>query len=153
MSIILKLKQQREQLRVALDAERELVEIYESLELIRIYLELLDGDHNPDPVRVPGTTVNLFGRNHFPADPKSAMDRIETEIRVNASLYLGPLLAQKQNNVYEPPFSRFRVAIESVRVQIERWLVLNDLCLEQKPRAGCSIPKLRREELTALAAS
>lgn len=138
MSIILKLKRQRAQLRLALDMEHDFVEIYESLELIRIYLALLDGDHNPEPVRVPGTTVNLFGRHYFPKEPRFAMERIESEIRINASLYLYPLLTKAGSNIYEPPFSRFRFAIESVRVQIERWIVLSQFISDElHEKADC----------------
>lgn len=154
MSIILKLKRRMKQLQVALDSELDFLEIYENLELIRIYLELLDGDPSPAPVRVPGTTINLFGRNFFPPDPKSAMERIETEIRINSSLYLYPHLIKQQSNIYEQPFSPFRSAVESIRVQIERWLVLHEVVsTEQQEKVVASRSISERKELTALVAS
>lgn len=134
MNLASRLKKQKLELRISIEQKRDLQTIYENLELVRIYLELLDGEDNPSPIKAPGTTRDIFGKNFTPPKDQEILDRVAREIRTNIDLYLLPNLTKQSVNEYELPFSRLRCAMESIRIQIERWLILSALNEDDKPR-------------------
>lgn len=98
--------------------------VYKRLEQIRITLEHLEGVSKPEPMRITGRTPNLFGRRFEPEPTQEVLDRIADETGVHIKLYLFPYFSRPVT-INKQYIGEFKRVLESVRIQIERLLVLD----------------------------
>lgn len=120
MKIEEQLRVRSEEVRKCLNNEPDLVVLHDRLEQLRMTLEIFEGNTEPRPARVPGSTQDLFGRRFLPEASEKVFEQIATETRGLTTLRLLPHLDGDRQVCTD----QFKTAVELVRLQVERLVVL-----------------------------